>query len=298
MKPEHRSATRQFGAQAVRALYAELVLEPKPGLVSLRDPGSHHDMDASTFMRSLFALRHYFAAIAGAGATGAPFATLEALGRQAEARMLAATRGVNTHRGAIFGLGLLCASAGRLCARGQPLDAAGLQDALHHTWGEALRSRAQHARQREPRSHGEQAARRHGLRSAGDEAADAFPTLFRTTLPVLQQATQQAWPQRSARVQALFATMAVLDDTNLVHRGGIEGLHFAHRAARDFLAAGGAARPDWLPHARSLHAAFVARRLSPGGSADLLGSACWITSVCRPVELEPVPVQPAITAAA
>ncbi len=296
MKPDPLPPTWQPGRRAVHALYAELVLEPKPGLVSLRDPGSHHDMDAGTFMRSLFSLRHYFAAITRAGAADAPFADLETLGRHAEARMLAATRGVNTHRGAIFGLGLLCASGGRLAAQGRPLDAAGLQDALQRTWGEALHERAQRTRDREPRSHGERAARRHGLRSAGDEAADAFPTLFHTTLPVLQQAARQGWPQRSARVQALFATMAVLDDTNLVHRGGIEGLQFARRAARDFLAAGGAARPDWLAHARALHAAFVARRLSPGGAADLLGSACWVASVCRPVE--PVPMQPATTAAA
>ena len=170
------------------------------------------------------------------------------------------------------------------------------EDPINADWGEALRERAWRARDRPPRSHGERAARRHGLRSAGDDAADAFPTLFHTTLPVLQQATQQGWPQRSARVQALFATMAVLDDTNLVHRGGIDGLHFARRAARNFLAAGGAARPDWLAHARALHTAFVARRLSPGGAADLLGSACWVASVCRPVE--PVPMQPAATAAA
>ncbi len=287
MKP-----ARFLGLQALRALHAELVLEPKPGLVSLRDPGSHHDMDAGTFMRSLFALRHYFAAIARAGAAGAPFPHLQALGVQAEARMLAATGGVNTHRGAIFGLGLLCASAGRLHALGRPLDAQGLQDALQRTWGEALRERARLARDRAPRSHGERAARQHRLRGAGDEAAEAFPTLFHTTLPVLQQAVQQGWPQRRARVQALFATLAVLADTNLVHRGGIEGLRFARRAAQDFLAAGGAARPDWLAHARAVHAAFVARRLSPGGSADLLGMACWCAAVCEARAAQPVGCAP------
>lgn len=291
MKPD-----RLLGRQALRALHAELVLEPKPGLVSLRDAGSHHDMDAGTFMRSLFALRHYFAAIARAGAAGAPFPHLQALGVQAEARMLAATGGINTHRGAVFGLGLLCASAGHLHALGRPLHAQGLQDTLQRTWGEALRERARLARERAPRSHGERAAQRHGLRGAGDEAADAFPTLFHTTLPVLQQALQQGWPQRRARVQALFATLAVLDDTNLVHRGGIEGLRFARRAAQDFLAAGGAAQPHWLAHARAVHAAFVARRLSPGGSADLLGMACWCASVCRPEAS--VPVRSAATALA
>jgi triphosphoribosyl-dephospho-CoA synthase len=281
-----------LGAAAVRALYVELMLEPKPGLVSLRDSGSHHDMDAATFMRSLFSLRHYFMRIAQAGARGAAFPELEALGLAAESRMLAATHGVNTHRGAVFCLGLLCAAAGRLLALGRPIHPAGLQAALREAWGDALHQRAEHACRRPPRSNGEQAARHHGLRGAGDEAARGFPTLFDVTLPALQQALQQGWPPRAARTQALFATLAVLDDTNLVHRGGLPGLHHARQAARDFLAAGGAGRPGWIEHARSIHQSFVARRLSPGGSADLLGCACWIAMVCHDPEAAPAPFLP------
>ena len=89
-----------------------MILYPKPGLVSLVDNGSHTDMNAATFMRSLFALRHYFAAICRAGAQAAPFSDLRRLGMAAERRMLAATGGVNTHRGAIFSIGLLCAASG------------------------------------------------------------------------------------------------------------------------------------------------------------------------------------------
>ncbi|MBW8760046.1 MAG: triphosphoribosyl-dephospho-CoA synthase, partial [Burkholderiales bacterium] len=85
---------------------------------------------------------------------------------------------------------------------------------------------------------------------------------------------------RLARLQTLFELMAQLDDTNLAHRGGLQGLRWAQQQARDFLAAGGAARPDAIDHAQRLHAAFVARRLSPGGTADLLAAACWLDRVC------------------
>nr|WP_315240433.1 triphosphoribosyl-dephospho-CoA synthase MdcB [uncultured Albidiferax sp.] len=268
---------KALGPQAVRALYLELALEPKPGLVSLRDNGSHHDMTAQTFVRSLFTLRHYFAHMAAAGAAQLPFAHLEALGLQAEARMLRATGGINTHRGAIFALGLLCASAGSLSNQATPQT---LRSALATHWGPALRSRAERARQRPATTHGQRAAQRYQLRSAGDEAADGFPTLFQVTLPALQAAYDQGLGDRAARIQAFFATLACLDDTNMVHRGGMEGLRFGQQAARQFLAAGGAARPDWLDHARALHAQFVERRLSPGGSADLLACACWVHSVC------------------
>lgn len=273
---------RQFGRAAVRALYAEVALEPKPGLVSFRDCGSHLDMNGTTFLRSLFALRGYFPRIAQAGHDGQPFAVLETLGKNAETTMLAATQGINTHRGAVFALGLLCASAGQISAQGLDVTPAHLRAVLLSTWGEALASRAQVSRLAAPRTNGQRVAQRFGLRSAGDEAAHAFPTLFDITLPTLQAAWANGATLRAARVQALFATMAALDDTNLVHRGGIEGFRFAQSAARDFVAAGGVFQTDWLAQARAIHDAFVQRKLSPGGSADVLACACWVEEITGP----------------
>lgn len=267
---------RRIGHTATLALYHELALAPKPGLVSFVDNGSHQDMDARTFMRSLFALRSYFPAIAQAGAEGAPFPVLEGLGLRAEERMLAATGGINTHRGAIFALGLLCAAAGRLASQGAPLEPDAVGACLDETWGGALRERAARAAQAPARSKGQRAARAHGLRSAGDEAAGGFPVLFGATLPALRTARSAGATSTAALVHGLFATMAVLDDTNLVHRGGIEGLRFAQAQAKDFLAGGGALQAGWLQAARQVHGRFVARRLSPGGAADLIACAWWL----------------------
>ncbi len=271
----HREASR-IARSAVRALYAEVVLEPKPGLVSLRDNGSHTDMSAATFVKSLFALRHYFGHMARAGALAHSFDFLQALGLGAEERMLKSTGGVNTHRGAVFLLGLLCASAGRLSAKGDDLTAQALRDCLMKQWGQALRWRAESAARAAPVSNGQHAARRFGMRSAGDEAALGFPTLFEVTLPALQSTLQAGHAPRAARVQAFFATMAVLDDTNTAHRGGWEGVQFVKTSARAFLDAGGVAQNEWLAQARAIHAEFVARRLSPGGAADVLAAACWV----------------------
>ena len=190
--------------------------------------------------------------------------------------MLSATGGVNTHRGAVFLLGLLCAAAGRLSAQGGDLTAVGLRDCLMSHWGQALRWRAESAAQAAPVSNGQRAARRFGMRSAGDEAALGFPTLFEVTLPSLQVALQAGHAPRAARVQAFFATMAVLDDTNTAHRGGWEGIRFVRASAQAFLDAGGVAQANWLQPARAIHAEFVARRLSPGGAADVLAATCWL----------------------
>ena len=264
---------QRVGRAAIAALYDELALAPKPGLVSFVDAGSHTDMDAGTFMRSLFALRHCFPRMAMLGAARAPFAALEALGVAAEARMLAATGGINTHRGAVFTLGLLSAAAGLVPGR---CNATRLREALMSSWGEALDAR----RRGTSASNGRRAAQAHGLRGAGDEAALGFPIVFEHAVPALMRARQTGLDDQRARLQTLFEIIAVLDDTNLAHRGGLAGLRFAHAQARAFLDAGGAARPDALTHAQSIHRAFVARRLSPGGAADVLAAAGFIERVC------------------
>ena len=268
---------RALGRSAVAALHAELALDPKPGLVSFVDSGSHDDMDAATFMRSLFALRSYFPAVAEAGAGGADLHALEQLGIDAERRMLRATGGVNTHRGAIFLLGLLCASAGRCLADGRALTASGIRETLIDAWGDSLAERA--AQRRSATSHGAEAARRYRLRSISDEAAAGFPTLFDHALPALRAAREAGWDERAARVQTLFVAIAVLDDTTLAHRGGAAGLRWAQRGAQRFLDAGGAGAPDWLARVRQLHGQLVALRLSPGGAADTLAAAWWLARV-------------------
>ena len=266
-----------IGRAATLALHDELSLAPKPGLVTLTDNGSHADMDAHSFMRSLFALRHYFTQITEAGLAGAGFAVLEQCGIAAEARMLKATGGINTHRGAIFMIGMLCAAAGAALREQEGgLHPALLRAALRRHWGQALALRSQRASSLP----GGIASRRYGLRGASEEAALGFPVLFDTTLPALTLAFKRGLPPREARLEALMHTIAVLDDSNLAHRGGLEGLRHAQQLAQAFVARGGVARPEGLSELQAIADAFVARRLSPGGAADTLAAACWITRIC------------------
>ena len=271
----------QISRAAVRALHAELALEPKPGLVSCQDNGSHADMNASTLFRSLFTLRQFFREVARAGSEARPLAELQSLGLRAEARMLKSTGGINTHRGAIFSLGLLCAAGGLLAARRSSFDAGHLRRALLEQWGESLRSRAAQARRAsalgtgQP-SNGQRVAQRFQLRSAHEEAAQGFPTLFGVTVPALQDAIALGVSPRAAKVHCLFATMAALDDTNVAHRGGLEAIDFVKGRATNFIESGSVWQPDWLSQARHIHAEFVERRLSPGGAADMLACASWV----------------------
>ncbi|MFC5549810.1 triphosphoribosyl-dephospho-CoA synthase MdcB [Massilia aerilata] len=257
---------------AVRSLYQELALYPKPGLVSLVDTGSHADMDASTFVRSLFSLRRYFLDIALAGAQDAPFAVLRDLGIEAERRMLLATGGINTHRGAIFSLGMLCAAAGRAGASSrQP---AHLRATLVDCWGSAL------SRHRGPVvSNGALARARHAAPGAREQAAAGFPAIFELALPTLRRTLALGRGLRCARIDTLFTLMAELSDTNVYHRGGAEGARIVRATSLRFLERGGTAAADWEDDAVAAHRLFVSHRLSPGGAADLLAATCFVHSL-------------------
>ena len=267
---------RHIARLAVRSLYAELALYPKPGLVSLVDNGSHDDMSAATFVRSLFALRRYFSLITEAGMRDAPFHELKRLGIEAERRMLRATAGINTHRGAIFCLGLLCAAIGRCRAQGLAPTAQAIQHTLQARWGAEL---AGHSIDAGAGSHGAQALLRYAASGAREEGARGFPSVFEVGLPALRRTLAAGRGMRLARIDALFSLMAHISDTNVYHRGGAEGALTVRRQARAFMARGGTAAPDWEARTLACHRDFVAARLSPGGAADLLGAVCLVQAV-------------------
>ncbi|QIB32980.1 triphosphoribosyl-dephospho-CoA synthase MdcB [Ancylobacter pratisalsi] len=276
-------ACEEIDRRAIWALHTEVRLYPKAGLVSIVDTGSHEDMDADTFRRSADALTGYFGEMARAGADGADFAILRAIGMRAERRMFAATGGTNTHRGAIFSLGLLAAAAG-LC-RSLP----GVRDPLRicrtvERWGRPiLESRTQH-----DTSHGAQVRARYGAPGAREEAASGFPTVVFHTLPAFRAAYDQSGSWELAALQAFYSGMAVLDDNNLLYRAGVDGLARARALAEDFLATGGMLAPGGRERAVTLHHRFVARRLSPGGSADLLIATLFLAAEGGLIAHDPV----------
>ncbi|KVL36993.1 triphosphoribosyl-dephospho-CoA synthase MdcB [Burkholderia territorii] len=274
------SDAERIAELAERSLVLEIDTYPKPGLVSHVDTGSHADMDAATFARSAAVLRPYFAELAAAGARDADMSVLRKIGLRAEHAMLAATGGVNTHRGAIFGLGLLCAAAGRRTAPGAAGRTMTLGAFVAQRWGTEILGGP-----RLPDSHGERASRRYGVGGARREAADGFPTVYSVGLPALRRAQHRVPDDpAAARVDACFALIAALDDTNLLHRGGQAGLDFARATARAFVARGGIRARDWRLRAVAAHRAFVARRLSPGGAADLLAMSVFVDSIEAPEE--------------
>ena len=256
------SISSNIAELAVSALLAEVWTTPKPGLVDRNNNGAHTDMDLTMFERSALALETSFLQCAEAGEClkhDLPIlaAKLRTIGLQAESRMYEATGGVNTHKGAIFSMGILCAAAAMgfesLCELQEhcrQLAAALLEtDTASGTHGLAARETA-------------------GTGGIRAEAGSGFDTAFSIGLPALEEAMAVSCRENHACIYALLRIIASTEDSNLVHRGGACGMDFAQKEAVRLTEHGPAALD--LEEVLTLDGEFIKRNLSPGGSADLL----------------------------
>lgn len=246
------------------ALRCEAMAWPKPGLVTPADPGSHLDMDIGTFLASIKALEGTFTQLAHAAVSGHDLPALQAIGRAAEQRMLMATGGINTHRGAIYNLGFLVVASVR--RRIDP-SLAGFTcgEVVARLWGPHIKA----SRGNAPESHGNYAYRRFAAGGARDEAGAGFPMVYRVGIPTLNRLLRAGQNRETALIGTLMALVERVDDTNLFWRGGEAGVIYAQDSARRFNAAGGVEQAGWVKQLVAMHREFVFRNLSPGGSADL-----------------------------
>ena len=255
---------------AVSALIEEAELTPKPALVDRKSNGAHHDLDLPRLRRSALALRDGFAAMAWAAPGEKPLRLREQIGRigrDMERRMLTATGGSNAHRGAIWALGLLVAAG----AQGRSE-----RNAARIAAAAAALARLPDRFVPRPLSNGARVRLRFGAAGARGEAQAGFPHALAIGLPTLRAARDRGAPENCARLDALMAIMASLNDTCLLHRGGRAALQAAKAGAWAVLAEGGTASPAGLQRLHRLHDELMRLWASPGGSADLLSVTLFL----------------------
>jgi triphosphoribosyl-dephospho-CoA synthase len=271
--PTPAQSPEQLAGLAWQALVAEAELTPKPGLVDRRGSGSHTDLSLDRMRRSARTIAPYFAEIALAAAV-APMdqglrAKVAAIGREAEAAMLRTTTGSNAHKGAIWVLGLL------VCAASQATDAQSENIARNAGYLARLPDRAR------PQivSHGELVRSRYGATGARGEAYANFPHVIAIGLPALQAARRAGRTEQDSRLSALLQIMSHLDDTCVLYRGGTEAQELVHRGSTQVLGFGGPGTPEGNAALLDLDGEFVRRRISPGGSADLLAATLFLDAL-------------------
>lgn len=245
---------------AERALRMELDTTPKPGLVDRRDNGAHKDMDYALMSKSISALRPYLTRLAVESAKDIDPAKIKEVGIEAEKAMLKATGGVNTHKGALFCIGLSVAAASCLACSTGAVEAYSFKELVSRAASEIPSARG---------THGAEAKRSFKAVGALENARAAYPELFADWLPYYL--SLECDPFRCHKT--LLHIMTTLDDTNILHRRGAEGLaHAEAEAARlleDFSESG----------LSSLNKDFIRENISPGGSADMLSLTIFIESI-------------------
>jgi len=271
----HQATTITWiAAYAHRALLTELMVTPKPGLVDRRNCGAHRDMDMQMFLASAQAIAPWWPHFVQIGYTYARLPARDFLsllrpeGVLCEKAMLQATGGVNTHKGAIFSLGLLCGAAGRLLATGIELNRERLCAEVAGICA-GLLERELNGRDA-LRTAGERCFRRYGLTGARGEAASGFALVRLIALPACDRLRVEGVRENLALLQVLLHLLAINRDTNLVSRGGLAGLHYVRAYAAKLLLEGGALAPAGQEKMEAFDDALIAHHLSPGGSADLL----------------------------
>ena len=256
---------------AVEALIDEADLSPKPGLVDRRSSGAHTDMTLALMHASALALwpclrQMAEAAQAHGGITQPLRAELGRIGREGEQAMLATTGGINTHRGAIWALGLLVA-AQALDAKAKPLVVAARAGRIA-----LIDDPAAPAQQ----SHGSHVHQRYGASGAREQAQQGFPAVLEHGLPQLRRSRANGASESNARLDALLAIMATLSDTCVLWRAGPQGLQTLQAGACAVLDAGGSATLDGRRQLRLLDAQLLQLNASPGGAADLLAACLFL----------------------
>lgn len=265
-----RDIARRTASKAAQSLLWEVCTTPKPGLVDCRNSGSHGDMDIFTFTASAAALHPYFEDCVRIGIQTAErppeetFQRLRLPGKAAEQAMYEATGGINTHKGAIFSLGILCAAAGRSTDHST--------DALLSQCAQMTRGICRRELGCSAHTNGQALFAKYGLRGVRGQAEEGFPAV-RKGLEVFKTGLALGKSVNNAGCAALLHMLLCAGDTNLLWRGGPDAYKAALDSVRTLLA-----RDSYPGKAEleQLDTAFIQENLSPGGSADLLAMVYFL----------------------
>ena len=259
-----------IGHLASMALQAELDTTPKPGLVDRNDNGAHRDMDHALMQRSIQALHPYFVRLAQIGFDNPQprHYEIQQVGIEAEQAMFKATGGVNTHKGALFSIGLAAVALGGMACS---------NNAQLHSLSNSIASLASLFPDTSG-THGSKAKANNKLKGALDNAREGYPQLFKAWLPFYLDRLAEG--DGYALHKTLLRIMCDLDDTNIVYRTSMETMQEVQAEARRML--------ERIPETTHFEAAlqamntdYIRRNISPGGSADMLSLVVFLSNVVR-----------------
>lgn len=287
-----KAKIQKIAAYAVESLLYEVTATPKPGLVDRGNKGAHHDMDYFTFMSSAAALHDTFDEMTALGmeysscSSARLLPALRETGKRAEEQMFLFTKGVNTHKGMIFSLGLLCGCAGYLMGQRPEQKLSG--EAICVAAGELCRGicETDFARldRKKQLTKGEQMYLNYGYKGVRGVAESGYEIVRTVSLPVYTCLRSSNIPVNDALVHTLLYLIKNTEDTNIVARHDRQTALYAKAYAKKALEEGGMLSDKGRCRVAQMDHDFIDRYISPGGCADLLAVTHFLYTINRAEE--------------
>lgn len=263
---------QKVGQYLTQAILLEVSTHPKPGLVTRLSNGAHKDMSIFTFMMSSAVLSKAFNDLqdigqAHRGTLVELFCKLRSYGVGAEAELLRVTKGVNTQRGILFAGGIVSAVSGYAMNMGLSRDAL---LPLIKEMAVGLVARELKNLDHAAMTAGEKLYYKYGITGIRGEVENGFPSVVNYGLPALEDAFDKGATINDALVHALISLMTVVEDSNVIWRTDYDTLLEVQRIAKNILSLGSVFTEKGRMAIAETERYFLQRRISPGGSADLL----------------------------
>ncbi len=261
----------QIASIANKAMLYEVACYPSPGLVSPVCTGAHKDMNFFTFIDSSSAIFKYLMIFAQKGFTeNSPkdiFCEIREIGIKCEAEMLRETRGINTHKGMIFLMGISCAAVAKAMYEKRPFKEI---NCIIKEMVEGISERELVDKELKNKlSHGEEIYEKYGSKGIRGEVEKGIPIVFDFALDFYKQNIKLNTNDRM--VKTLIGIIQFCDDSNIIYRHSIEVLHEVQQKSIEILELSKNDTKLYVEEVDKLNQEFIRRNISPGGSADLLG---------------------------
>lgn len=261
---------------AVSGMLLEVSTTPKPGLVDRNNSGAHRDMDFNFFMRSTASISFYMYEFAKAGFNHDGdlkelIYKIKPIGIKAEENMFKETHGVNTQKGIIYLMGLVCTSSGFLIKQGKPFNSEDICSTVSNICKDQVEDEFKSISKKESLSSGERIYLKYGIKGVRGEASKGLPCVVLKGLPFLKEGLLKGLSLNDSMVQSLIGIMSLVEDTTVISRHNADALYdFVHIKAKEALDLGGMFTKEGKEAITEMDKLFIENNVSPGGAADLL----------------------------
>ncbi|MFL0246329.1 triphosphoribosyl-dephospho-CoA synthase CitG [Candidatus Clostridium stratigraminis] len=274
-----KEASQTISSFAVQAMLYEVSCYPSPGLVSPISNGAHKDMNYFTFIDSISALSKYFVLFAEVGYSDEScksiFNSIRSIGIEAEKDMFNKTKGINTHKGMLFLMGIACAASTKAIYEKKGFN--GIQNIIKEMTAGIVEKELSVLKENGDLSHGEKLYLKYRNEGVRGEVEKGIPTVFNFSLEYYKKSLDLS--ENDRLVNTLIGIMQICNDSTIIHRHDPKVLQIVKEKAKDIINDGGVRTIKGKEKIEALCEEFIEKNISPGGSADLLGVTVFLNLV-------------------